>query len=178
MSLGTVGGQNCRLYVSGFVFCLVFLSLPLEFPWSCSHLSRSGSHTGWQAPQCEGSRGACWWLCCLSLSCLCPGHEREKRAVIFCFVLFCLHRGQALPVGQFNATHLFELVNDHGECLKDGSGRSCQGDDPLGAVALGDVDASPALRTQKWAEDLKNEAYVEKRAIKVKKKYMFKLIQK
>lgn len=62
--------------------------------------------------------------------------------------LVCIEANRC-NAGQFNATHLFELVNDHGECLKDGSGRSCQGDDPLGAVALGDVDASPALRRRK-----------------------------
>lgn len=68
-------------------FFYFFPSVPLEFPWSCSHLSQSGSHTGWQAPRCVGSRGACWWLCCLSLSCLCPGQEWGKMWVIFvCFV--------------------------------------------------------------------------------------------
>lgn len=42
--------------------CIVCFSvcIPLGFPWSCSHPSQWGSHTGWQAPQCVGSQGACW----------------------------------------------------------------------------------------------------------------------
>lgn len=50
-------------------FYHMFVALPREFPWSCNHLSQWGSHTGWQAPQYEGWLVACWWLCCLSLSC-------------------------------------------------------------------------------------------------------------
>lgn len=63
-----------------------------------------------------------------------------------CGSLLFLRRGQQAIVSLFNVTNLFQLVNDHGECFKDGSGRTCQSDDPLGAVALGDVDASAALQ--------------------------------
>lgn len=68
--------------------------------------------------------------------------ECGKRAVIF-----RLRQGRQLIISRSDETNLFQLVNDHGECLKDGSGRTCQSDDPLGAVALGDVDASAALQT-------------------------------
>lgn len=61
-------------------------------------------------------------------------------------VVFFLHWGQPLLVCQLNVAYLFELVDDHGECFKDGSGWSCQGDDPLGAIAFGDVDASSTLQ--------------------------------
>lgn len=69
-------------------------------------------------------------------------------------VIFHVHQGQQPIISLPGVTNLFQLVNDHGERFKDGSGRTCQSDDPLGAVALGDVDASAALKTGKWAKDL------------------------
>lgn len=68
---------------------------------------------------------------------------------------FRLRRGQQPIICLCSVTNLFQLVNDHGECFKDGSGRTCQSDDPLGAVALRDVDASPALQTWKRTRDWK-----------------------
>lgn len=44
--------------------------------------------------------------------------------------------------------YLFELINDHGEGFKNGSGGSCQGDDALWAVPFRDVDASSTLNKE------------------------------
>lgn len=44
--------------------------------------------------------------------------------------------------------YLFEFINDHGECFKNGSGGPCQGDNALWAVPFRDVDASSTLKKE------------------------------
>lgn len=45
-------------------------------------------------------------------------------------------------------THLFQFVNDHGKSFEDGIGGASEGDDPLGTIPFGDVDAGAALREE------------------------------
>ena len=54
-----------------------------------------------------------------------------------------------LSRGDCERTHLFEFLTDQRERLEDGIGGSGDGDNPLGAGAIGDVDLGAALRTGK-----------------------------